>query len=97
MNNLNQQLNMHNSLNANIRVSDNDNSIIVEGRGPKGHISMSFLKSDPDLKTKVLNKVDELKTYQRNELQEFVNNAIGNFDDKILEVETQTADFIDQL
>lgn len=97
MSNLNQHLNMHNSLNANIRVRDNDNSIIVEGRGPDGHVSLSYLKDDPDLKTKVLDKVSELKTYQRNELQEFVNSAMDNFDTKISEVETKTSEFIDQL
>lgn len=98
-NKLHEHLNQQNSVKSNIRSRSSENSIILDGIDDKDgtYSEYSFLFDDPDLKTKVNNKIDAMGAYQRAELEKFLNEALTNFDNKLADLKAKTNNFIDNL
>lgn len=94
MSQLNTRLRVNNNFNSHINIRTNDNSIIISGNSETGTVEKSFLLSDPDLTQKVSSFIEELATYQRGQVEDYVNTALDDFDSQKADLDTEVSEFL---
>ena len=87
-------MNINKSAQANVggsyslRVSSNDNSVIIQGQGPDGYVNQSILFDDPDFDTKIANMIDAMESFQREKIQLDANKALANYDESVKDLKS---------
>ena len=83
--------------NYSLRISSNDNSVIIQGQAPDGYVNQSILIDDPEFETKVNTLIADMETHQRAKIQEDANRALTNYDESVTDLKDSVNEFMTDL
>lgn len=66
-----------------LTVNEGDNYIQVVGTDEGGQVDKAYSKDDPQCEEKVRSEIERLKSYQRQQLLDQVDEVIPDFDNKV--------------